>query len=127
MGMSKTIMVVDDSKSVRAVIGTTLKMGGYNTITAEDGKDALAKLGQKETGKIDLFITDVNMPNMDGPTSIQELKKLPDYSKTPVCVLTTESEQGKLEAEMSALKDAWITKPVQPAHVLNVVGELLSE
>jgi two-component system chemotaxis response regulator CheY len=55
------------------------------------------------------------------------LKKLPDYSRTPVCVLTTESEQGKLEAEMSALKDAWITKPVQPAHVLNVVGELLSD
>ncbi len=125
--MSKTIMVVDDSKSVRAVIGTTLKMGGYNTITAEDGKDALAKLGQKETGKIDLFITDVNMPNMDGPTFIQELKKLPCYAKTPVCVLTTESEQGKLEADMSALKDAWITKPVQPAHVLNVVGELLSD
>lgn len=124
--MSKTIMVVDDSKSVRAVIGTTLKMGGYNAITAEDGKDALAKLNLKETGKIDLFITDVNMPNMDGPTFILELKKLPGYAKTPVCVLTTESEQGKLEAEMSTLKDAWITKPVQPAHVLNVVGELLS-
>ena len=120
-------MIVDDSKSVRAVIGTTLKMGGYNTITAEDGKDALAKLEQKETGKIDLFITDVNMPNMDGPAFIQELKKIPGYAKTPVCVLTTESEQGKLEAEMSALKDAWITKPVQPAHVLNVVGELLNE
>jgi two-component system chemotaxis response regulator CheY len=120
-------MVIDDSKSVRAVIGTTLKMGGYNTITAEDGKDALAKLGQKETGKIDLFITDVNMPNMDGPTFIKELKKLPGYTSTPVCVLTTESEQGKLEVAMSTLKDAWITKPVQPAHVLNVVGELLSD
>lgn len=125
--MSKTIMVIDDSKSVRAVIGTTLKMGGYNTITAEDGKDALAKLGQKETGKIDLFITDVNMPNMDGPTFIKELKKLPGYTNIPVCVLTTESEQGKLEVDMSTLKDAWITKPVQPAHVLNVVGELLSD
>ena len=125
--MSKTIMVIDDSKSVRAVIGTTLKMGGYNTITAEDGKDALVKINQKETGKIDLFITDVNMPNMDGPTFIQELKKIPVYAKTPVCILTTESEQGKLEVEMSALKDAWITKPVQPAHVLHVVGELLSD
>ena len=125
--MHKTIMVVDDSKSVRAVIGTTLKMGGYNTITAEDGQDALNKLGQKETGKIDLFITDVNMPNMDGPTFIRELKKIAGYAKTPVCILTTESEQGKLEAELSTLKDAWITKPVQPAHVLNVVGDLLNE
>lgn len=125
--MKKTIMVVDDSKSVRAVIGTTLKMGGYNTITAEDGRDALAKLGDKETGKIDLFITDVNMPNLDGPGFIRELKKLPDHARTPVCVLTTESEQGQLETELSSLKDAWITKPVQPAHVLNVVGELLSD
>lgn len=125
--MQKTIMVVDDSKSVRAVIGTTLKMGGYNTITAEDGRDALAKLGDKGTGKIDLFITDVNMPNLDGPGFIRELKKLPDYARTPVCVLTTESEQGQLETELNSLKDAWITKPVQPAHVLNVVGDLLGD
>ena len=125
--MQKTIMVVDDSKSVRAVIGTTLKMGGYNTIIAEDGQDALTKLAQKETGKIDLFITDVNMPNMDGPTFIRELKKIPDYTKTPVCVLTTESEQGNFEAELSTLKDAWLTKPVQPAHVLTVVGDLLGD
>lgn len=125
--MQKTIMVIDDSKSVRAVIGTTLKMGGYNTIIAEDGQDALDKLAQKETGKIDLFITDVNMPNMDGPTFIRELKKLPEYANAPVCVLTTESEQGNLESELSDLKDAWITKPVQPAHVLNVVGNLLPD
>ena len=125
--MAKTILVVDDSKSVRAVIGTTLKMGGYTTITAEDGKDALAKLNAANTGKIDLIITDVNMPNMDGPAFIREIKKLPQFASIPVCVLTTESEQGKLEEEMSTLKDAWITKPVQPAHVLNVIGNLLGD
>jgi two-component system chemotaxis response regulator CheY len=124
--MPKTILIVDDSKSVRAVIGTTLKMGGYNTITAEDGRDALMKLGQKDIGQVDLIITDVNMPNMDGLAFLQQVKKLPRYAKTPICVLTTESEQSKAEQELSAIKDAWITKPVQPAHVLDVVGELLN-
>ena len=126
MAMTKTILIIDDSKSVRAVIGTTLKMGGYTTITAEDGKQALDMLVKQEAA-VDLIITDVNMPNMDGVTLIKELKKLPLYAKIPVCVLTTETEQGKLEAEMHALKDAWITKPVQPAHVLNIVGELLAD
>lgn len=124
--MPKTILIVDDSKSVRAVIGTTLKMGGYNTITAEDGRDALTKLGQKDIGQIDLIITDVNMPNMDGLAFLQQVKRLPRYMKTPICVLTTESEQSKAEQELGALKDAWLTKPVQPAHVLDVVGELLN-
>ena len=125
--MAKTILIVDDSKSVRAVIGTTLKMGGYTTITAEDGKQALDLLAQQNKSLVDLIITDVNMPNMDGVTFIRELKKMAQYAHTPVCVLTTETEQGKLEAEMQALKDAWITKPVQPAHVLNIVGELLAD
>ena len=123
--MAKTIMVVDDSKAVRAVIGATLKLSGYNTLTAEDGRAALTQLQQKGIGPVDLVITDVNMPNMDGPTFIRELKKLPAYAGTPICVLTTESEQGRLEQEMSALKRAWITKPVQPAQVLKVVNELL--
>ena len=125
--MTKTILIVDDSKSVRAVIGTTLKMGGYTTITAEDGKQALDMLAQQNKAMVDLIITDVNMPNMDGVTFIKELKKLAQFERTPICVLTTETEQGKLEAEMHALKDAWITKPVQPAHVLNIVGELLAD
>jgi two-component system chemotaxis response regulator CheY len=125
--MAKTILIVDDSKSVRAVIGTTLKMGGYTTMTAEDGKQALDMLAQQDKVMVDLIITDVNMPNMDGVTFIKELKKLGQYAGIPICVLTTETEQGKLEAEMHSLKDAWITKPVQPAHVLNIVGELLAD
>jgi two-component system chemotaxis response regulator CheY len=123
--MSKIIMVVDDSKAVRAVIGATLKLKGFTTLTAEDGRDALAQLQQKGAGPMDLIITDVNMPNMDGPTFIRELKKLPAYAATPVCVLTTESEQGRLEQGLSGLQQAWITKPVQPAQVLKVISELL--
>ncbi len=95
--MTKTILVVDDSKSVRAVIGTTLKMGGYNTLTAGDGQEALTTLQQNAAISIDLIITDVNMPNMDGVALIKELKKQSRFANTPICVLTTESEQGKLE------------------------------
>jgi len=123
--MSNTILVVDDSQSVRAVIGTTLKMGGYNVITAEDGKEAFELLKDGAETEINLIISDINMPGMDGVTLIKEIKKLPGHVSTPICVLTTESEQSKLEEELKGLKDAWITKPVQPAHVLNVVGELL--
>lgn len=125
--MSKTVLVVDDSKSVRAVIGTTLKMAGYNLETAEDGVEAMNLLSAQDDTQIDLIITDVNMPNMDGLTLIKEVKKLAKYFKTPICVLTTETEQSKLEEDVGNLNDAWITKPVQPAHVLNVVGELLSD
>ncbi len=124
--MPKTVLVVDDSKSVRAVIGATLKMAGYNLILAEDGLQAMDLLSSPETPPIDLIITDVNMPNMDGLTLIKEVKKLAGYFKTPICVLTTETEQSKLQQDIGHLNDAWITKPVQPAHVLNVVGELLS-
>lgn len=125
--MAKTIMVVDDSKSVRAVIGTTLKMGGYTVLTAEDGNDALTQLNQSGSAAVDLIITDVNMPNMDGPTFVRHLRQQAAYARIPVCVLTTESEQSSHEAALSGLKDAWITKPVQPAHVLNVVADLLGE
>ena len=125
--MSKTILVVDDSKSVRAVIGTTLKMAGYSLITAEDGVEALSLLSAQDAEEVDLIITDVNMPNMDGLTLIKCVKKLTKYVSTPICVLTTETEQNKLEQEVENLNDSWITKPVQPAHVLNIVGELLSE
>ena len=125
--MSKTILVVDDSKSVRAVIGTTLKMAGYSLITAEDGMEALSLLSAQDAEQVDLIITDVNMPNMDGLTLIKCVKKLSKYASTPICILTTETEQNKLEEEVENLNDSWITKPVQPAHVLNVVGELLSE
>ena len=76
---------------------------------------------------VDLIITDVNLPNRDGITFIKELKKPAQYVRIPVCVLATETEQGKLEAEMHAFKDAWITKPVQPAHVMNIVGALLAD
>ncbi len=65
------------------------------------------------------------MPNMDGITFIQEIKKLDNYVSTPICMLTTETEQSKLEEGNSVSTDAWLTKPVQPAHVINTVTGIL--
>lgn len=121
--MPKTILVVDDSRSVLAVIGTTLKVAGYNVIQASDGQEGLDILSGNE--HVDMIITDLNMPNMDGLTFIQEIKKLTDYQSTPVCMLTTETEQSKLENDASISTDAWITKPVQPALVIDIVSGIL--
>ena len=125
--MTKKILIVDDTKSVRAVIGTTLKMAGFETLSAGDGVEALDIINSDESQQIDLVITDVNMPNMDGPTLIKKIKEIKRLANVPICVLTTETEQGKHSETLDGLKDAWITKPVQPAHVLNIVGEILGQ
>lgn len=120
--MSKTILVIDDSSSVRSVVGIALKGAGYSVIQACDGKDALAKLNGQ---KIHLVVSDVNMPNMDGITFVKELKKLPNYKFTPVCILTTEAEQSKMQEGKTAGAKAWIVKPFQPPKLLDVVSKLI--
>ncbi|MBN4079275.1 response regulator [Beggiatoa alba] len=120
--MSKTILIVDDSSSVRSVVGIALKGAGYDVIEACDGKDALSKMtGQK----IHLIVSDVNMPNMDGITFVRELKKLPAYKFTPVCMLTTEAEKSKMQEGKAAGAKAWIIKPFQPPKLLDVVSKLV--
>lgn len=120
--MSKTILIVDDSASVRSVVGIALRGAGYDVIEACDGRDALSKLtGQK----IHLIVSDVNMPNMDGITLVKEVKKLPSYKFTPICMLTTEAEQSKMEEGKAAGAKAWIVKPFQPPKLLNVVSKLV--
>ena len=106
--MAKTIMIVDDSASIRQVVTIALKSAGYDVIEAVDGKDALSKLtGQK----INLIITDVNMPIMDGITFVVEAKKLPAYKFTPMMMLTTESADDKKQAGKAAGAKAWLSKP----------------
>lgn len=90
--MAKTVMVVDDSSSVRQVVSIALKGTGYEVIEACDGKDALNKLSGQ---KIHLMISDVNMPNMDGITFVKEVKKLANYKFTPIIMLTTESQEAR--------------------------------
>lgn len=120
--MSKTLMVVDDSASIRQVVGLALRGAGYDVIEASDGRDALSKLtGQK----VNLIISDVNMPNMDGITLIKEVKKLAAYKFTPILMLTTESQESKKMEGKAAGAKAWIVKPFQPPQLLNAVSKLV--
>lgn len=120
--MAKTILIVDDSASVRQVVKITLTGAGYDVIEGVDGKDALSKLtGQK----VHLIISDVNMPNMDGITFVKEVKQLPAYKFTPVIMLTTESQEAKKQEGQAAGAKAWVVKPFQPAQMLAAVSKLI--
>lgn len=120
--MGKTILVVDDSASVRQVVGIALKRAGYDVIEGHDGQDALAQLkGQK----IHLIISDVNMPRMNGIEFVKAVKQKPDYRFTPVIMLTTESQDAKKAEGKAAGAKAWITKPFQQDTLVNAVQLLV--
>jgi two-component system chemotaxis response regulator CheY len=120
--MAKTIMIVDDSASVRQVVGIALRGAGYEVIEGCDGKDALAKLqGQK----VHLMISDLNMPNMDGIAFIKAVKQMPAYKFTPIVMLTTESQDAKKREGQLAGAKAWVVKPFQPPQLLAAVEKLV--
>lgn len=120
--MGKLIMVVDDSASVRQVVGVTLKSAGYEVLEANDGKDALAKLTGR---KVNMIISDVHMPNMDGITLVKEVKKLPQYKFTPILMLTTERKDTTKQEGKAAGAKGWVTKPFQPTVLLDAVAKLV--
>ncbi|MCE2949484.1 MAG: response regulator [Betaproteobacteria bacterium] len=120
--MSKTIMIVDDSSSMRQVVGIALKSAGYDVLEGCDGRDALAKLDGR---KVHLIISDVNMPNMDGITFLKEVKKHASYKFTPVIMLTTESQESKMNEGRAAGAKAWMVKPFKPAQILDAVSKLV--
>jgi two-component system chemotaxis response regulator CheY len=120
--MAKTIMIVDDSASLRQVVSISLRSAGYDVLEGADGADALKKLtGQK----VHLIISDVNMPNMDGISLVKEIKKLPAYKFTPVVMLTTESADAKKSEGQAAGAKAWMLKPFNPPQLLAVVQKLV--
>jgi two-component system chemotaxis response regulator CheY len=120
--MGKLIMLVDDSASLRQIVGIALKSAGYDVLEACDGRDALKKLtGQK----VHLIVSDVNMPNMDGISMVKEIKKLPNYKFTPIMMLTTESDQEKKMQGKAAGAKAWLVKPFQPPMLLDAVSKLV--
>ena len=120
--MPKTIMIVDDSASLRQVVGIALKGAGYEVLEGSDGRDALSKLSGQ---KIHLIISDVNMPNMDGISFVKALKQLPNYKFTPVIMLTTESQDSKKQEGQAAGAKAWVVKPFKPDVLLNAVQKLV--
>jgi len=120
--LGKTIMIVDDSSSMRQVVGIALKTAGYDVLEGCDGRDALTKLDGR---KVHLIISDVNMPNMDGITFLKEVKKHASYKFTPVIMLTTESQEAKMNEGRAAGAKAWMVKPFKPAQILDAVSKLV--
>ncbi len=121
----KTIMIIDDSASIRQVVSLTLKGAGYSVIEALDGVDALKKLKENE---INMMICDVNMPNMDGLTFVKTVKSDPAYNAykfIPIIMLTTVAEEEKkLEGQKAGAK-AWLVKPFLPERLLSAVEKLM--
>ena len=119
--MSKLIMTVDDSASIRQMVGFTLRNAGYEVVEAKDGKDAVSKL----SGPIKMVITDLNMPNMDGIELIRQIRATPAYKFIPVVMLTTESQATRKQEGKAAGATGWIVKPFQPEQLLAVVKKVL--
>ncbi len=120
--MAKTIMIVDDSASLRQVVAIALQGAGYETMEAADGQEALNKL---KDAKVNLIVSDVNMPVMDGITFLKELKNNPNYKFTPVIMLTTEAEKEKIAEGQAAGAKAWVVKPFMPQYLLDAVNKLV--
>lgn len=121
--MSKTILIVDDSASLRQVVSIALRGAGYDVLEASNGQDALGKLDGK---KVNLIISDVNMPIMDGITFVKEVKKLANYKFTPIIMLTTEGSDDKKREGQQAGAKAWVVKPFQPEQMLKAVSMLVA-
>lgn len=121
--MSKVIMTVDDSTSVRQMVSFTLKRAGFEVIEAVDGQDAVNQLNNGTT--IDMMITDLNMPNMDGITLIKQVRTMPKFKFIPIVMLTTESQGDKKQAGKSAGATGWIVKPFKPDQLIGVINKVL--
>jgi two-component system chemotaxis response regulator CheY len=121
--MSKTALVVDDSPTMRQMVAFTLTNAGFEIVEAEHGKDAVAKVA--DGPKIDIVVTDLNMPEMDGISLIKELRKMAAFKFTPILMLTTESAPEKKQAGKEAGATGWIVKPFNPDLMLKVIAKVL--
>ncbi len=121
-----TIFAVDDSPTARASIEYTLSKNGYKVELAEDGVIALEKIN-KYTDQIDVFLFDVNMPNMDGITLIKEVRKIEEYKFTPILFLTTESQESKKMEGKNAGASGWIIKPFEPEQLISLMRRFTGE
>jgi len=119
--MSKTILAVDDSRTMRDMVEFTLKSAGYGVVLAEDGQKGLEKLA---ANRVDVIITDINMPVMDGITFVREVRKQDRFKATPILILTTESSQDMKDKGRAAGATGWIVKPFDPQKLLAVIGKV---
>ncbi len=119
------MIVVDDSKTIRTLVRKALEDGGHEVIEAVDGVDAMAQLSSPPK-TIEMIISDINMPNMDGLTMVQKLREQPTFQKTPVIVLSTETSPEMKSKGKEIGVTAWMAKPPNPAKLLEAVGKILA-
>lgn len=118
----KTVLTVDDSASIRQMVSFTLSEAGYNVIQASDGREGLEKV---KTASVNLVITDLNMPNMDGIALIKSIREIPQLKFIPILMLTTESQNEKKIEGKQAGATGWIIKPFKPEQLIAVVKKVL--
>jgi two-component system chemotaxis response regulator CheY len=118
----KRILAVDDSPSIRQMVKLTLSKAGYEVTEANDGADGLRKA---QTNLVDMVVTDLNMPVMNGLGLIRELRKLPAYRGVPILFLTTESDPEMKKQAKAAGATGWITKPFQQDQLVAVIKKVL--
>lgn len=121
--MAKHILIVDDSKTVRNLVAFIMKKEGFRVITAEDGIDGLEKLYTAE--QVDLIISDVNMPRMDGFTFIKTVREQENYRDIPVVVLSTEGQEKDIQKGIKIGANMYMVKPAQPDDLVRNVKMLL--
>lgn len=120
--MEKTILIVDDSESIREVVNFTLENEGFNVLVGVDGQDALKFLNGE---KIDLIITDLHMPVMNGIELIRKVRTMDAYSRVPILFLTTESQTAKKMEAKEAGATGWIIKPFVPAKLIGAINKVI--
>ena len=120
--MPKSAMVVDDSASMRQMVAFTLTSAGFEVIQGCDGKDALTKASGKQ---LNLVVTDLNMPVMDGIELIKQLRSQQNYKFIPILMLTTESQEEKKTAGRKAGATGWMTKPFNPEQLMSIVSKVV--
>ena len=120
--MVKTALIVDDSTSMRQMVAFTMKEAGFNVLEGANGQEALHKV---EGNRVELVITDLNMPVMDGITLIRQLRSNPVYKFTPILMLTTESQESKKQEGKAAGATGWVIKPFDPQKLLAVVTKVV--
>lgn len=121
--MAKKIMTVDDSPTIRQMLGMALKGAGYEVVEAENGKDALNKL---ESEPVSMLITDLNMPQMNGIDLIRSVRQSPGLRFLPIIMLTTETQEAKRQEGKAAGASGWIVKPFKPEQLLKVVQMVMA-
>lgn len=123
---AKVILIVDDSSTLRQIVSTTLKGYGYQVAEAAEGADAL-KLIKQRGAPFDLIITDINMPVMSGWQLITQIRSIPQYNRTPILILSTESSAQAKARGKSMGANGWLVKPFDTQYLIGVVNKMIGK